>query len=297
MLDKYLSNLSIEVEPFALCLLDTGWRLTLPGPPVAMLHFVVQGDGWVISPDGRRFAIGASSLAVIPIGAVHSLETNGRIDQELIIDCAPDGPPVHRIVAGENGPLDLVVACGTLQIRYGEAIGLFDHLKDLLVVDLSSVPEVPMLFQAILAEQSHLEPGGTALQGAMMTQLLVHMFRKLLEDSDYVLPWLAALDDPRLGRAIDRVMDDPSAHHTVESLADAANMSRSAFSEHFNAAFGRSPISFVNHIRMEQAARLLSTRHLPVDTVAHRVGFSSRSHFSQAFKKHTGHSPAEYRRM
>lgn len=296
MLDRYLANLSVEVEPFALCLLDSGWRLTLPGPPVAMLHFVVQGDGWLISPDGRRYEIGANSLAVIPIGAIHSLETSGEIEQELTIDCTPEGPPVHRIVAGDSGPLDMVVACGTLRVRYGEAIELFDHLKDLLVVDLSSVPEVPVLVQGILAEQSHISPGGTVLQGAMMTQLLVHMFRKLYKDSEYALPWLAALDDPRLGKAIDRVMEDPSVHHTVESLAEAANMSRSVFSERFSAAFGRSPISFVNHVRMEQAARLLSAQRLPVDTVAQRVGFSSRSHFSQAFKKHMGITPAEYRR-
>ena len=135
MLDKYLSNLSVEVEPFALCLLDYGWRLTLPGPPVAMLHFVVQGDGWVISPDGQRFEIGANSLAVIPVGAVHSLETGGQIEQELPIDCAPEGPPVHRIVAGENGPLEMVVACGTMRIRYGEAIGLFEHCIDLSAGD------------------------------------------------------------------------------------------------------------------------------------------------------------------
>jgi hypothetical protein len=32
MLDRYLANLS--VEPFALCLLQSGWRLTLPGTPV-----------------------------------------------------------------------------------------------------------------------------------------------------------------------------------------------------------------------------------------------------------------------
>ncbi len=49
MLERYLRNLSIEVEPFALCKLDSGWRLALPAPPVTMLHFVVQGEGWISS--------------------------------------------------------------------------------------------------------------------------------------------------------------------------------------------------------------------------------------------------------
>ncbi|NOR20645.1 MAG: hypothetical protein GQ538_11225, partial [Xanthomonadales bacterium] len=47
ILERYMSNLSVEVEPFAVCMLDRGWRLSLPGPPCAMLHFIVRGDGWL----------------------------------------------------------------------------------------------------------------------------------------------------------------------------------------------------------------------------------------------------------
>ena len=36
ILERYLANLSVVVEPFALCLLEAGWRLTLPGPPCAI---------------------------------------------------------------------------------------------------------------------------------------------------------------------------------------------------------------------------------------------------------------------
>jgi transcriptional regulator GlxA family with amidase domain len=90
-------------------------------------------------------------------------------------------------------------------------------------------------------------------------------------------------------------MSDPGAHYTVESLADMANMSRSAFAKAFHDAFDRSPMNFVNHVRLQTATRLLGSGNMPVDKVASRVGFSSRTHFSQVFKKHTGLSPAEFR--
>jgi transcriptional regulator GlxA family with amidase domain len=135
MLDRYFANLSVEVEPFALCLLQSGWRLTLPGPPV--------------------------------------------------------------------------------------------------------------------------------LQGAIMTQLMIHMLRAVSSQSDSNLEWLGALNDPRLARAIDQIMEDPFAPHTVESLAESANM--------------------------------LASSPLPVERIGKRCGFSSRSHFSHAFKKHTELSPAEFR--
>jgi AraC-like DNA-binding protein len=294
-LDKYLENIRVEVEPFALCMIDSGWKLTLPGPPVAMLHFVTQGDGWIIDPNGQRTPISANTLAIVPIGMGHSFDT-GDDDEELVIDSPPVEPPVHRIVAGSSGSPELIVACGTLKVHYGSAKGLFDHLREMLVVDMSSEPEIPLLFQGILAEQSNIAPGHTVLQGALMTQLLVLMLRKLWKKGEHRLPWLNALDDPRLGQAIEHVMKDPSAPYTVESLAEMSNMSRSTFAEHFVTAFGLSPMHFVNQVRMEMAVNLLNTSGLPIDRVAERVGYASRSHFSQAFKKHTGHSPAQYRR-
>jgi len=294
-LDRYLANLNVEVEPFALCMVQLGWRLTLPGPPGAMLHFVVQGKGWLSCPDGTHSPIGPNWLVVIPRGAVHSLDTREDFDHELKIDCAPSGPPVHHIVAGDNGITEMVVGCGTLNVRYGESIGLFDHLSEVLIVDLSHIPEIPGLFQSLIQEQSQGAPGTPMLQGALMTQLLIHMLRTLSSQSDSDLAWLRALGDPRLARAIDQIMADPFASHSVESLAEAANMSRSAFAKHFHEAFFNSPMNLVNHVRLERAARMLASSPLPVERIGKRCGFSSRSHFSNAFKKHTGLSPAEFR--
>lgn len=294
ILDRYLANLSVEVEPFALCLLETGWRLTLPGPPCAMLHFVVEGDGWLKCPDGTHTRLGPNWLVVIPAGIVHSLETRKNFEHELKIDCMPTGPPVHYIVAGES-PAEMVVGCGTLNVRYGESIGLFDHLSEVLVVDLSAIPEVPGLFRSLIQEQRNDAPGGPVLQGAIMTQLLVHMLRTLSGQSASNLAWLSALNEPRLARAIDRILEDPFAPHTVESLAASVHMSRSAFAGRFHDAFFVSPMKLVNQVRLERAARMLHNSTLPVEHIAQHCGFSSRSHFSKAFKRHTGQSPAEFR--
>ena len=295
ILDRYLANLSVEVEPFALCMLDSGWRLTLPGPPCAMLHFVVQGEGWLSCPDGTHARIGPNWVIVIPTGRVHSLETREQFEHELRIDCTPSGPPVHYIVAGDNGPVEMVVGCGTLNVRYGEALGLFDHLSELLVIDMSGVPQVPGLFKMLMDEQAHDGPGKPVLQGAVMTQLLVYMLREVANQSESSLAWLSALDDSRLARAIDHIIEDPAVSHSVESLAEVACMSRSSFSKHFQEAFSKSPMSLVNHVRLERAAKMLNAGRFPIEQIGNRVGFSSRSHFSQAFKKHTGYSPAEYR--
>jgi AraC-like DNA-binding protein len=294
VLDKLLSNLSVEVEPFVLCHIGRGWRLRLPQPPVPLLHFVMQGRGAIGGGTGPPQPVEPSWFAVVPPGGRHTLESGDPVENERRIDPPPDGSPVCRLVGGTPADGDLVVACGLVKVRYGPSLDLFGHLKDVLVTDLSGVPQVKAAFDGILAEQAGLSPGSTTVTRALMTQCLVHFFRQI--GSSGSLPWLDALDDPRLERVIDRMLEDPSAHHTVESLADVASMSRSAFAERFVAALGRPPMAMVAHVRMQHAAQLLRQADtLSLDEIAARCGYSSRSHFSAAFRKHHGASPTEFR--
>jgi AraC family transcriptional activator of mtrCDE len=296
LLDKLLANLTVEVEPFALCQLSAGWRLRLPGPPRPLLHFVLQGMGAVLDTRDEGQPLAPHWLSVVPVGARHALECGSPVEKEVRIDAPPKGEPVCRFIAGSPESAELVVACGLVSVRYGPSIGLFNHLRHVLAVDLSEHPEVAAALRGILAEQTRGGPGSVVMVRALMTECLVHLFRHLAAGPDGSLPWVSALEDPRLGRAIDRMLDKPAAVHTVDSLAEAASMSRSAFAEHFTAAFGRSPMSLLQHIRMQHAAHLLRRNTaLSVDEVASRVGYSSRSHFTQAFRKHHGTAPTGFR--
>jgi AraC-like DNA-binding protein len=295
LLDKLLSNLSVHVKPFAICTLSDGWRVRLPGPPGVLFHFVLEGSGSIYGPHGDAHPIAPFHLSVVPPGAKHVLECSGDIRDELRIDTPPSGEQVCQIVAGSSDHTSLVVGCGIVHVRYGPSLDLFDHLHEVLAVDLSSVPAAQVAFQGIFAEQSQAIAGSDAMTAALMTQCLVHLFRRLPSQGEDVLPWLAALQDERLGRVLDVILDDPGADYTVESLADIAAMSRSAFAEHFAAFFGRPPMSFVNHVRMQRAAQLLAVENASIDEIARTVGYSSRSHFSRAFKDHAGLPPNAFR--
>lgn len=298
LLDRLLSNLAVDVDPFALCLVSEGWRLRLPGPPEVLLHFVLQGNGVVLGPHDDRHPLGPGSFAIIPRGALHSLETDAPVEHEENLPEPCTGALLPELIAGTADSPSLVVACGLIKVLYSDSLGLFEHLHEVLAVDMSDTPAVGAAFRTLLDEQSREvpQPGSGALTAALMSQCLVQLFRRLSGDDGDQIPWLRALTDPRLARALDRILKDPAADHTVESLAEEASMSRSAFAEHFAAAFGRPPMNLVHHVRMQRAAQLLGQRDgLSVDEVADRVGFSSRSHFSRAFKKHTGKSPAEFR--
>jgi AraC family transcriptional regulator, activator of mtrCDE len=297
ILDKLLSNLMVDVGPFTTCELASGWRLGLPTPPRVSLHFVLKGSGEISGLNGEQRALEPLSLAIVPIGMKHSLETRGPIRNNRSINSVSSNPSSYRIVAGPSENPALVVAYGMLDVQYGQALNLFHNLKQILVVDLSPVQKLPELFEEIFIEQRQLVPGSDAMTGALMTQCLLHMFRRLPTEGDRAMPWLVSLQDPRIGRVIEGILDDPAYPHTIESLSAQASMSRSAFFQRFTDMFGRPPIGYVHQIRMQLASDMLTASSLSIDEVAKRVGISSRSHFTHSFKKHTGISPHAFREI
>lgn len=312
LLDRLFANLEVHVEHFALCMLSDGWRMRLPGPPEVMLHFVLKGCGTACGPDGEVQRVTPGSLVIVPRGVEHDLATEGRVHNDLVvpgeqnsdrgmdtdqryIPTADGGPSGLRIVAGSEDDSDLVVACGLVRVCYGPSLGLFDRLPELIFVNDSDALNLMPSFEGILEEQALAGPGCDAVTSALMTQCLVRILRKLTLESECPLPWLAAVEDSRLAKALDLILKDVGSDHSVEGLAEAAKMSRSAFSEKFTAAFGLPPMRLVHHIRMQRAARLIRQGGQSIDEVAQRVGFSSRSHFSRAFKEHTGLTPGDFR--
>lgn len=65
----------------------------------------------------------------------------------------------------------------------------------------------------------------------------------------------------------------------------------------FRRAYGTSVANYVRARRLDAACtELLHTRH-PMNEIAVSLGFCSQSHFSRAFRKYTGCTPGEYRRL
>ena len=298
LLDQLLANVTIQVEPFAICLVNTGWRLNLPGPPEVLLHFVLEGQGTLRNSRDEAFAIGPSWLAVIPRNVKHSLECGPEISSLVQIDAAmlPEGQ-VHVFTAGPGDSPDLQVACGLINVTYGDSLSLFHHLDEVLVADLSAYPQARTAFESLLAEQRSPSAGSGPLTQALMSQCLVYLMRHLSAQEDQPLTWLSALQDPTLAPALDAMLNRPEAPHTVASLADTSAMSRTVFAERFNAAFGSGPMHFLHDLRLRRAAHILhQANDYSLDQIARRVGFTSRSHFSQAFKEHFRISPAAFRK-
>ena len=84
---------------------------------------------------------------------------------------------------------------------------------------------------------------------------------------------------------------------SLEYVAKQLNCSVSYLTKKFKKCVGQTFVEYLNKYRMEKAKELLSSGEGIIKEIAYQVGFHSQSYFSNAFKKYTGYSPAEWTEM
>ncbi|GAK14090.1 helix-turn-helix domain-containing protein [Geomicrobium sp. JCM 19039] len=81
---------------------------------------------------------------------------------------------------------------------------------------------------------------------------------------------------------------------TRTQLAQKAGLNRDYFSRVFKERYAQSPISYLNHVRLTHAKRLLVQNRATIREVALKVGYNDEFYFSRQFKQLTGYSPNHY---
>lgn len=81
---------------------------------------------------------------------------------------------------------------------------------------------------------------------------------------------------------------------TVSDLAEVSGYSPSHFNSEFVRLVGKSPMRFLNEIRIERAKELLRTGLFSIGEIADTCGFENTYYFSNVFKKYTGVSPSKF---
>ena len=84
---------------------------------------------------------------------------------------------------------------------------------------------------------------------------------------------------------------------TLEEIGRLTFFSPNYCENVFKREMGRSVIDYLLEIRMEAAKRLLSEGSLSLGAVAEAVGFDDYNYFSRVFKKRTGYTPTEYKKL
>lgn len=103
-------------------------------------------------------------------------------------------------------------------------------------------------------------------------------------------------DRERIENIVSYIDDHCANEHRVSDLARAACMSPTKFKECFKAVTGSTLTHYVQARRISQAESLLRLPDLSIEQIAHAVGYTCPSRFSELFRRETGLLPSEYRK-
>lgn len=81
----------------------------------------------------------------------------------------------------------------------------------------------------------------------------------------------------------------------MQDLAQQFGMSTRNFTRRFKEATGKTPLHYIQDMRISTASDLLQSSNLSIGDIADKVGYNDASHFTQLFRKKLQLSPREYR--
>ena len=83
----------------------------------------------------------------------------------------------------------------------------------------------------------------------------------------------------------------------VQDLASQVNMNEQYFCRFFKRSIGKTPIDYINDYRLNKVIRLLETGDAQITEICLECGFNNMGDFQRLFKRKTGITPLQYRKL
>ncbi|EGR7974842.1 AraC family transcriptional regulator [Vibrio vulnificus] len=257
---------------------EAPWTKTFNDLDHASFHMIRRGACWA-NVDGRIEQLNAGDLIFLGPGQNHLLSSQSP----------------------EKGKSDLtestLLLCGSFSFTRTATTPLLDVFPRVTIVrdqDLAKYPWLRSTFDQLSSEYLSQGPGSELIVNKLTEIILVELIR-INFGREQTSPFLEALNDKRISRALQLLHDHPETAWTLEAVANQIGMSRAAFANRFSSLVGKPMFEYLTNLRMQKAQELLVESLLPIDEIAEQVGYESERAFTLTFKKHTGTTPKRFR--
>lgn len=102
---------------------------------------------------------------------------------------------------------------------------------------------------------------------------------------------------PDILRSLQFMQEHLTESVSIDEIAEECALSPSRFKAKFKEQMGVTPLYYMNSLKIDKAKELLQGSDQSVIQIAFALDFASSNYFSAVFKKFTGYTPAEYRRL
>jgi AraC-like DNA-binding protein len=186
--------------------------------------------------------------------------------------------------------------CAEIAFEGSQSHPIVQALPPLIVLPLAQVDGLQASLNLLFAETENVRCGHRVLADRLFEVVLIQLLRWLLDHPSRIKidsGLLMGLSSPQLAKALTAMHESPGENWTVEQLAEASGMSRTAFAVKFKQRVGQSPAEYVANWRLTIAQARLR-EGAPLKMLADELGYSSQSALTRVFTAKLGVSPRQW---
>ncbi len=274
------------------------WGVDFVGGPGANFGMVVRGSAWLTAQGLEQpLSLAAGDCYIVAPQTPYTLSDNVRSATRSCTDVIHGKEGGIASFGGGGAPTDIVGGWFSFDAQSAEP--LMSILPPVLRIGMDSERALALqsTLQLIAMETAVPSLGSKLVVSRLADILFIQALRTYVSSCACAKTgWLAAYADRRLSAVMHVMHADIGRNWTVETLAAAAHMSRSAFALKFKAVLGETPLGYLTNWRMYKAKCLLRQHDVPIAKIALAVGYDSDVAFNKVFKRRVGVTPGEYRR-
>ena len=278
VLSDILRAMRVEGSVYFCDMLDPPWTKAFEGSTSAGFHMIRRGQCWA-TVGSRNEYLGPGDLIFVGPGIDHVLSSE-----------PPGG-------TGRGSGTSTLLLCGYCDFLADTPTPLLDVIPGLTIVrneELALHPFLKGTFDQLSSEYMARGPGSELIVNKLTEVVLVELIR-INFCREEGSPFLKALHDKSVSKALQHLHEHPEKSWTIEDLAQTVGSSRAAFAKRFKSLVGETVFQYLTSLRMQRAKQLLRDTALPVYEIAHRAGYESDLAFTRTFKKQTGQTPRQFR--
>ena len=277
------------------------WRYEFAPSKDSMFHVISHGGAYLqVEGAATPIRVADGDVLLFPTGHPHALYDDPLAPLTRLVHLDYNPQRGYQVVNEEGAGPKLLMLCGAFHFDYPRGFALLHRLPQLIHIPGIQGPMAngcADIVYWIARESAAQQPGAAVVLNRLTELLFIQVIRLWIDQqAETTMGWGAALRDQSISAALGLIHESPHHKWTVNALAKAVALSRSAFAARFTALVGEPPLTYLTRWRMLRATRLLKNE-VSIATIADLLGYESEAAFRKAFKREMGIPPAHYRRV
>lgn len=283
--------MNLQVEQMHPLVLNVGlavhnadWNWKNVNSPFTRLYYVTEGSAQIELPDGI-YTLSPKHMYFIPAFTIHTNICKSNFVHYYL--------HIYEDHYSDNDWLDhwkfpVEIEATDLDLALFKRLCEINPHMTLQKSDPTTYDNNPTLMQNLIKNRQRAFCDKVESRGIVF-QLLSRFFKQGQSKIE--------MKDNRIAKTVLYIRKHLNEAIELEKLAEISCLSKDHFIRLIKKELGTTPLQYINQKKIEKSQLLLITEEIAVKEIAFQLAFEDYSYFNRLFKKITGVTPQEYRRL